>query len=145
MTETHILLGKKLRGFGEGIWNGPGGKLEPEDDGNIFRSASRELKEECGITAPPENFEHVAHHTFYIGGKHVFDCDVFILRKWDGKPKDSEELELEWFPIAGPWPEPMWPDDKIWLARVLAGEKMRCNFWLSEDGKQVESHNIAPF
>ena len=29
--ETEILLGFKLRGFGEGKWNGFGGKLEPNE------------------------------------------------------------------------------------------------------------------
>ena len=41
-----VLLGMKKRGFGEGKWNGFGGKVEAGE--TIIEAAAREVKEECG-------------------------------------------------------------------------------------------------
>ena len=46
---TRILLGLKKRGFGEGRWNGFGGKVE--DGESIEEAAYRELTEESGVSA----------------------------------------------------------------------------------------------
>jgi 8-oxo-dGTP pyrophosphatase MutT (NUDIX family) len=43
-----ILLGMKKRGFGEGRWNGFGGKVEEGE--TIVEAAIREMKEESGLT-----------------------------------------------------------------------------------------------
>ena len=42
-----ILLGLKKRGFGEGKWNGFGGKVTPNE--SVRLANIREMKEECGI------------------------------------------------------------------------------------------------
>ena len=42
-----VLLGMKKRGFGQGRWNGFGGKVAPGE--TIDAAASRELREEAGI------------------------------------------------------------------------------------------------
>ena len=42
-----VLLGMKKRGFGEGKWNGFGGKREGEE--TMAECAQRELREECGV------------------------------------------------------------------------------------------------
>ncbi|MDB4430393.1 NUDIX domain-containing protein [bacterium] len=47
-----ILLGKKLRGFGEGFFNSLGGKLEKGEHCNPALGAARELEEESGIRIP---------------------------------------------------------------------------------------------
>ncbi|CAN0261386.1 unnamed protein product, partial [Ectocarpus fasciculatus] len=44
-----ILLGMKKRGFGEGKWNGFGGKVESGE--SVDEAAKRELMEEAGVTA----------------------------------------------------------------------------------------------
>lgn len=44
-----VLLGMKKRGFGEGKWNGFGGKVESGE--TIEQAAARELKEEANIRA----------------------------------------------------------------------------------------------
>merc|ERR1712203_136690 len=46
-----ILLGMKKRGFGQGKWNGFGGKVEAEE--SILQGAIREVKEECGLVLEP--------------------------------------------------------------------------------------------
>ena len=44
-----VLLGYKKRGFGEGMWNGFGGKVEPGE--TPTEGALRELREEACIDA----------------------------------------------------------------------------------------------
>jgi 8-oxo-dGTP pyrophosphatase MutT (NUDIX family) len=44
-----VLLGHKARGFGEGRWNGFGGKFDSGVDASVAASAARELLEEAGI------------------------------------------------------------------------------------------------
>ena len=46
---NEVLLAMKKRGFGEGKWNGPGGKLHPGEDPIVC--AARELEEEIGYRA----------------------------------------------------------------------------------------------
>ena len=58
-----VLLGLKKRGFGEGNWNGFGGKKE---DGETLRKcAARELEEESGLTVKEENLKRkgILHFT----------------------------------------------------------------------------------
>lgn len=52
---NQILLAMKKRGFGEGKWNGAGGKVEAGE--TIVQAASRELREETGIEINPEKME----------------------------------------------------------------------------------------
>lgn len=53
--KNQILLAMKKRGFGEGKWNGAGGKVDPGE--TIIQAASRELREETGINIIPEKME----------------------------------------------------------------------------------------
>jgi 8-oxo-dGTP diphosphatase len=50
--KTRILLGVKHRGFGKGMYNSFGGKLEKGE--SDVQSACRELQEEAGIVVPVE-------------------------------------------------------------------------------------------
>ena len=45
-TDKRILLGMTKRGFGQGWWNGFGGKLKPGE--TLEECAQRETEEECG-------------------------------------------------------------------------------------------------
>lgn len=45
---AQVLLGEKLRGFGQGKWNGFGGKVD-EDDASVVAAAAREIREEANV------------------------------------------------------------------------------------------------
>ncbi len=47
-------------------------------------------------------------------------CHVFVADVWRGKPKESEEMRPEWFPVEKLPFEQMWADDPVWLPLVLA-------------------------
>ncbi len=62
LQENSILLARKKRGFGEGKWNGAGGKVEFGE--TIEDAARRETNEEIGVS--PKNIERVATLYFYF-------------------------------------------------------------------------------
>ena len=121
-----VLLAMKKRGFSAGYWNGYGG--EPEPGEAVSETAIREVWEESGgVVVKPESLEKVAEIDFYFPQKPEWDQRVhaFFVRTWVGEPTETEEMRPQEFDIKDiPWGE-MWPEDKLWIPRVLAGEKLR--------------------
>lgn len=79
--KRQILLGKKLRGFGTGKYNGFGGRLEsPEIDPTPAHGAKRELMEEANISVPLHVFEKgsVGVLTFTFEDKRDFSMVVHL-------------------------------------------------------------------
>ena len=125
-----ILLAMKKRGFGEGKYNGVGGKIEsgetPED------AMIRETEEEVSVT--PTKYEKVGiieFDEFYKGKKEKVMFHLYIVSKWQGEPTESEEMKPEWFDIKNIPYDRMFPDDKYWLPLILEGKKIRAYFTLS--------------
>ena len=69
-----VLLAMKKRGFGEGRWNGVGGK--PVKGETIQQAAIREAQEEIGIT--PTSIRQVATIDFYFPHHPDFDQQVHV-------------------------------------------------------------------
>lgn len=140
--DKEILLAMKKRGFGQGKWNGVGGKLDFEKgDKNIIDTAVRETKEEIGVEI--KNPEKVAVLNFYFPYKKEWNQDVhiFLIKEWQGEPSESEEMSPKWFRIDKvPFAE-MWDDDKFWLPHILGGRKMKANFVFKE-GEIIDKHDI---
>lgn len=136
-----LLLAIKKRGFGQGRWNGIGGKLDLKKDKDIFKTAIRETKEEIGVEV--KNIEKVAILSFYFSYQKGWDQDVhvFIAESWEGEPIESEEMKPRWFKINEIPFDEMWPDDKFWLPKVLSGEKVKAEFTF-KDGEIIDSYNI---
>lgn len=84
---SKILLGYKKRGFGQGWWNGFGGKVEKGE--TILEGALRELKEESGLTG--HDLEQIGVLTLEFEGDPVLlEVHVFSTTKYTGKPTESE-------------------------------------------------------
>ena len=81
--DNQILLAMKKRGFGQGRFNGVGGKPIPDE--NILDTAIRETQEEIKIT--PKNIFQVATLNFYFQNKPEWDQQVlvFISHEWEGQ------------------------------------------------------------
>jgi 8-oxo-dGTP diphosphatase / 2-hydroxy-dATP diphosphatase len=123
--ENQLLLGMKKRGFGEGRWNGFGGKVGEGE--SIEKAALREVTEEVGIV--PREMLEVGVLTFsFENEEKVLEVHVFTVTSYDGEPVESEEMRPEWFEIENIPYEQMWPDDIHWLPLLIAGKKFKGSF-----------------
>jgi len=139
-----LLLAMKKKGFGQGKWNGVGGKLDSKKDKDIFEAAIREMEEEIGVKIKePEKLAILNFSYPYLlnSDEREWQAHVFFAKKWQGEPIESEEMRPQWFKINEiPFNE-MWPDDKFWLPRVLNGEKLKADFVFKE-GEIISSYDI---
>ncbi|MFY9228536.1 MAG: 8-oxo-dGTP diphosphatase [Candidatus Microsaccharimonas sp.] len=136
-----LLLAMKKRGFGEGRWNGVGGKVE---DGESIESAMiRESQEEIGIT--PTTYEKVgdiSFDEFFKGEPTIMHVHIFMASKWQGDPTESDEMAPQWFHVDDIPYDAMWPDDIYWLPQVLEGKKVSAQFKLDETDT-IRSHDVV--
>lgn len=135
--DDEILLAMKKRGFGEGRWNGVGGKVEGDE--TIEQAMIRETQEEIGVT--PTIYEKVGDIRFdeyFKGEPTLMHVHIFIATTWTGEPTESEEMAPVWFNLRNiPYSE-MWSDDQYWLPQVLDGHKMSADFKLDENDAIIE-------
>lgn len=144
LKEDQILLAMKKRGFGEGKWNGVGGKVDEGE--SIAHAAVRETEEEIGVTATESDMEFVAelHFRSPSNEKLNWNVHVFFLRAWRGEPQESEEMRPRWYPIHQLPFDSMWADDKHWLPHILAGEKVVADFEFDSTGNDFLKVSIRP-
>ncbi len=122
-----ILLAMKKRGFGEGRWNGVGGKIEPGE--SVENAMVREVEEEIGVT--PTAYHQVADISFdqfFKGEPAKMHLHIFFATEWEGEPTESEEMKPQWYSVSALPFEDMWPDDPYWLPLVLEGKKIKATF-----------------
>ena len=125
-----VLLAKKTKSIGKGLWNGYGGGIEegesPED------AAVRETFEETdhGITIKKEHLTQVAdtnfHNTKEDGSTFVLNAKVYVVNMYSGTPNPSDEMsDPTWFNKNNLPLDKMLPADKIWVPIVLSGKKIK--------------------
>jgi len=120
-----ILLGMKKRGFGEGRWNGFGGKIEPGE--SPLAGAKRELLEESRLVG--ESFTEIAHIFFdFESTPDTIDCTVYFCDDYLGEPIETEEMRPQWFKANDLPYDQMWTDDQYWIPLVLQGKKLDAIF-----------------
>jgi len=134
--EGDVLLGMKKKGFGKGKWNGYGGKLKYGEE--IHEAAGREMWEETMVRVR-EMVKH-AELTFLFPAKPEYNqtVHVFVSKKWDGTPTETEEMKPKWFDIKELPLDKMWQDDPHWLPKVMAGERLRAKFIFGGDNERIE-------
>ena len=140
--KKELLLAMKKRGFGVGKWNGVGGKLDSrKGDKNIVEAAVRETEEEIGVKV--KELERVAVLNFYFPYNRAWDQNVhvFLVKDWEGEPKETEEMMPKWFKTEEIPFGKMWDDDKFWLPKVLGGKKVKGKFVFKE-GEKVSEKNV---
>jgi mutator protein MutT len=131
-----ILLAMKKRGFGQGKWNGAGGKLEP---GELpIHAAIRDVEEEIGVT--PKNLQIVGELHFFDLPKTEHYCFVYTTDEWEGEPIETEEMRPQWFKESKIPYDEMWPDDRFWLPLLLAGKRFKGT--VTVENNTVTEHDI---
>lgn len=134
--DNKLLLQKKSKGlFGEGKWNGVGGKLEMDE--NPEACVAREILEETGLKALNLKFHEVLN--FYFGDRNELDWIVYVFstKVFEGEPKSGGEGDLQWFAFKDIPYDEMWQDDKYWLPFLLEDKSFRGTFYFDEEGKEL--------
>jgi 8-oxo-dGTP pyrophosphatase MutT (NUDIX family) len=138
--EGRLLLARKKRGLGVDKWNGPGGKLNAGE--SEAAAAARECQEETGLAVSAAGVKHCGVVEFRFVDRPAWDseCHLFVAeyRATMGEPRETEEMAPRWFDEESlPWDD-MWPDDRIWLPRVLRGETdLHYRFWHEAASSQI--------
>ncbi|KAM3827002.1 oxidized purine nucleoside triphosphate hydrolase isoform 2-T2 [Vipera latastei] len=116
MQPQRILLGMKKRGFGAGLWNGFGGKVQLGE--TVEQAAKRELQEESGLTV--DTLQKIGQITFeFVGNLELMEVHIFRADHFHGDPTESDEMRPQWFDVDQiPFKE-MWPDDIYWFPLLL--------------------------
>src|SRR3989344_1870701 len=137
-TDSHILLGMKKRGFGQGKWNGFGGKIEKGE--TIDQAARREMFEEAGLTVGEVSPMGILHFSF-PNDPVTLEVRVFRADTYEGELKEGDEMKPQWFPIDEIPFESMWPDDKHWLPLFLSGKKFKGEFFF-DNNNMIANHHL---
>ncbi|MDP2677006.1 MAG: 8-oxo-dGTP diphosphatase [bacterium] len=144
-----VLLGMKKRGFGEGRWNGFGGKVQ--DGETIEEATKREMKEEAGVEVstltkmgvldfsaqgPLRRSEDEASGSAFggefYGNPEVLEVHIFKAEDFSGALTESEEMKPQWFHVDEIPFASMWPDDKHWFPLFLKNKRFRGKFLFGE-------------
>ncbi len=123
--DGEILLGLKKRGFGEGRWNGFGGKVEEGE--TIEAAAIRELREEAGIESKAHKKVGVLNFSFENDPK-ILEVHIFKVTDFEGSPVESEEMKPQWFKFDEIPFSQMWSDDEQWVPLLLSDKLFKGNF-----------------
>lgn len=141
--DSKILLGLKLRGFGTGRWNGPGGKFEEEKDKNVEESFKRETLEESMLAIGQTEKVGFIEFEFADEPGEIRETHIFHSLDYEGQPKDGEEMKWQWFDKKEIPYDNMWKADQFWLPLVLEGKKI-CGRFLydSKESMNIISQNL---
>lgn len=139
--DNEILLAMKKRGFGEGKWNGVGGKLEAGE--TVEQALLRETREEINVV--PMSYHQVAELDFIQDSEsdapwHMY-VYAYICDEWQGEPSESEEMTPKWYALDKIPYADMWQDDQYWLPMVLTGDKVTGMFTF-DSADNLISHNV---
>jgi mutator protein MutT len=139
---NQVLLGMKKRGFGQGRWNGFGGKVHSGE--TIEESLVREGQEEMGITAT--DFTEVGLLKFTFNQRAgILEVHIFLVTGYTGVPHETEEMRPQWFNQTNIPYQDMWSDDPFWLPHVLFGKKVVGKFHFDQPADNNQAANILAY
>ena len=133
-----ILLGMKKRGFGEGKWNGMGGKLLPTE--TLEECSRREMEEEAGIQIGELKKCGILRFE-YQDSPPTWEVHVFKSSDFNGTICESDEMCPRWFALDEIPYESMWLDDKYWLPLLLKGQNFLGKF-LFQGHEKILDHRV---
>ena len=137
--EGKVLLGMKKRGFGQGRWNGFGGKVSQGE--TIEGAAKREAREECGLKVVGLEKAGVIDFEFQ-GNPEILEVHIFKSENFSGEPTESEEMKPQWFRIDEIPFNSMWPDDKYWFPLFLTNKKFKGRFLFDNSDNVLQKELI---
>jgi 8-oxo-dGTP diphosphatase len=134
--KNRILLIEKKRGLGAGKVNGPGGRIEREEEARAC--AIREVQEELHVT--PTGIREAGELSFQFADGYGLHARVFLADGCTGEPEETDEAKPLWTPLDEIPFGRMWADDRLWLPLVLAGKHIEGRFVF--DGDAMLDHEL---
>jgi 8-oxo-dGTP diphosphatase len=104
-----------------GKYNGPGGKLESDED--IVTGMRREILEETGLSADHMILRGTISWPGF--GKHGEDWFgfLFLIESWHGEAHEgNHEGTLRWVPLNSLLMLSLWPSDRLFLPMIFDGD-----------------------
>jgi 8-oxo-dGTP diphosphatase len=137
-----VLLGRKKTGFGAGKIVGLGGHVEPGE--SAAEAAAREIAEESSLVVSVADLRDAADVTFRFPARPAWNMKVavFVADRFTGEARESDEIAPRWYPLDALPEHDMWDDNRYWLTRVLAGERLEADFEFADDGETVADATI---
>jgi 8-oxo-dGTP diphosphatase len=139
--DRRLLLKLANGGISKGKWNGPGGKFERGE--TPTQNVIREVEEETSLRIVDPDFQGKIE--FYMNGRGSLDylVHVFLVNRFSGKAKSSEEGRVSWFGLDEIPYAKMWDDDRYWLPLLLKGTKFNARFFYDKQNSRVVSYEIS--
>jgi len=140
--EMEVLLGMKKTGFGAGKYAGIGGKVEVGE--TVERAAVREVEEELGVNILEKNLQVAGKIIFSFPSRTEWsqEVSVFLVRSWQGKPGESDEMKPCWFRLAEIPYGLMWQDARCWLPLILEGQTIQARISFKADHETVDDVSL---
>ena len=133
---------KVSEGLGLNLISGVGGKVGGDIPKFATESAEAALEREVfeEIEIKPTKFRHVGRVRFIWIAKPKWSMDVriYIVDEWEGSPTETAVAKPVWHKIDNLPVEQMWEDNRYWVHKVLAGERIDAVFLYGENGKLIE-------
>lgn len=130
INSERVLLAMKKRGFGQGKWNAPGGKIKNGE--TPMEAAIRETQEEVGVT--PTLRRQLGTITYHDPKDGDWNVHVFRATALSGEPVESEEMEPQWWALSAIPYDRMWAGDEQWLPYVLRDHPFVAEIWMDGNG-----------
>lgn len=131
--KSYIMLAMKKRGFGEGKWNGTGGKIEFGE--NALRAGIRETQEEAGVTPVLEQpLGTILYHDKRFGSWQV---TVFRTEEFTGEMIETDEMRPQWWRVDQVPYDQMWAGDREWLPLVIDNQPFEAELWFDGNNNLI--------
>lgn len=125
--DKRVLLGRKTRKIGKGMWNGLGGNVE-KDDKSIKDAAKREVLEESGLEVDDLEYCGIIDFKFPETNR-VNKVHLFTTNNFKGEPTITEEMsEFFWFESSNLPFDEMLEADGHFIPEILRGRKIKAEF-----------------
>lgn len=116
-----VLLAPRKDGRGLDNLSSYGGGVKRGE--SLLAALVRETFEEGGLRIRECDLTLAAVITTYRADVPEYKLSAFTCRKWRGVPRETKEMGIpQWFPFNTLPFDRMWPGDRIWLPKILAGE-----------------------